>query len=170
MADFHWRDSGSGGSGAQGAQGFQGLTGAQGAAGSQGAQGNQGAAGAGSTAPNNVTNTSYVGSGQVPASAGASSTNGQSSTGTFSTDNILFTVSDSASRNTMLCQTSYASADISAISDPGNIFLSSDAGVGIVVSKALNSNTLTFKNRTGVTTTITIQAINSAITSATVWA
>lgn len=145
-----------------GPQGFQGVTGAQ------GFQGTAGAAG-GASAPNNVTNNSFVGSGQTPALAGASAGNLQSSSCIFGTTAMLFMVTLTNESNSILCQAGYASSAISAISDPGNFFRSSDSGIGIYISKASNSFSMSFKNRTGASNVILVQAINAPITSATAW-
>lgn len=145
-----------------GPQGFQGSTGAQ------GFQGTAGAAG-GATSPNNSTNNTFVGSGQVPALVGATAGNNQSCTATFGTTAMLFMVSLGTEGNSILCQGSYASSAISAISDPGNYFLSSDSGIGIYIHKAINSFDIVFKNRTGASDVILVQAINAPINTATVW-
>jgi hypothetical protein len=122
------------------------------------------------TAPNDVTNASYVGSGQVPASAAAAANDLETSTATFSRDIMEFTVYEATGRKAMKCFACYASTGISAISDPGGLFLNSDAGTGIYVFKSAASNVISVKNRLGSTVTITIQATNSEITSATAWA
>lgn len=143
------------------------VTGAQGP---QGAQGFQGPAGSGSTtAPNNGTNPTYVGSGQTPTSGGATAGNGQSSTATFSTDTILFVITLGTERESIICHTSYASNKISALSDTGGYFLNMDSGVGVYISKPVNSAVVTVKNRMGASDVILIQGVNTAITAATIW-
>lgn len=145
-----------------GPQGFQGSTGPQ------GFQGVAGTAG-GSSAPNNSTNNTFVGSGQTPTLAGALAGINQSSTATFGSTAMLFMVTLGTEGNSILCQGSYASSAISSISDPGNFFLSIDSGIGIYIHKVANSFVVTFKNRTGAADIILVQAINAPITSATVW-
>lgn len=146
-----------------GPQGFQGSAGAQ------GFQGVAGTAG-GSSAPNNPTNHTFVGSGQTPTLAGASAANGQTSTATFSTTAMIFMITLGTEGQYILCGTSYGSNHISAIDDPGSLFLNSDSGIGLYIFKSSNSFTVSFKNRTGASDIITVQSINSAVTSATVWA
>lgn len=121
------------------------------------------------TATNNGTNSSWIGSGQTPASASQNATNGQTSTGTFDRDIMQFTIYEATGRRSILCFADYASGVVTAVSDPSNIFLPSDSGTGIYVSKSASSNVISVKNRLGSTVTITIQAINSNITSATAW-
>ena len=146
--------------------------GPQGYQGAQGPQGYQGVAGAagGSSAPNNPTNPSFVGSGQTPASAGATASNGQTATGTFGTQAILFMVTYVLTGQYILCGTSYAASTISSIDDPGNLFTSNPSGPGIYISKLANSDTISLKNLTGSSSQILVQGINSPITSATAWA
>lgn len=136
-----------------------------------GPQGPQGDSGSSSgIANNNTTNASFIGSGQVPASLGAIAGAGQSSSCTFGADLIVFSILLQNEREGILCQTSHHSSFISALSDPGGLFLSVDMGVGIWVHKALDSNVIQFKNRTGASNQITIQAFNSTIIAATPWA
>lgn len=121
-------------------------------------------------ATNDATNASWVGSGQSPASAAAAAANGETTTGTFDRDIMMFTIYEATGRRAIVCNANYASTGISAVSDPSGIFLDADAGTGIYVSKTAASNVISVKNRLGSTVTITIQAINSNITSATAWA
>jgi len=121
-------------------------------------------------ATNDATNASWVGSGQSPASASAAADNGETSTGTFDRDIMVFTIYEATGRRSVMCNANYASAGITAVSDPSGIFLDADAGTGIYVSKSAASNVISVKNRLGGTVTITIQAINSNITSSTAWA
>lgn len=137
-------------------------------AGAQGAQGAQGTSGS-SIAPNDPTNPTFVGSGQTPSDPGATANNLESCTATFSRNAIWFFV-EVDTGEAVLCYASYITAVITAISDPSGIFLSSDAGVGIYISKSANSDTLTFKNRLGGSHEILVQAVNALITATTPWA
>ena len=145
-----------------GPQGFQGATG------NQGFQGATGAAG-GSSAPNNPTNNSFVGSGQTPTLVGATAGAGQTATCTFGTKYIAFTVSLGNEGSGFECRTTYADSVISAIDDPNNLFTNSPTGSGIYVFKSANSEVVSFRNLTGSSDVILVQAINSPITAATVW-
>jgi hypothetical protein len=70
----------------------------------------------------------------------------------------------------MLLQATFATDRITSFSDPSEIFLTSDAGTGIFVSKSAASNVITIKNRMGGTRTISVVFFSDTITSATVWA
>lgn len=134
--------------------------------GAQGAQGTSGSAG-GSTSPNNVTNNTFVGSGQIPALPGAMAANGQTATCTFGAIAMQFTVT--VGTNYFFGGTCFASSNISSLDDPGGIFTSSPTGTGIYIFKSPNSSTISFRNLTGSSVSILVQAINSPITAATVW-
>lgn len=82
----------------------------------------------------------------------------------------LFAVTSTATNSGALLFASYATATISAISDPSNMFLSADAGTGIYISKSASSNVISFKNRTGGTTTIGVVSVFSTVTSIGAWA
>lgn len=118
---------------------------------------------------NNTTNASFVTSGQIPASAGATASDGQSATATFSQDAIMFTVSVATDRTSFLCYANYAAAAVTCLSDPSGIFLPTDTGTGIYVTKSASSGVITIKNRTGNSRAITFQAINSNFISTTAW-
>lgn len=119
---------------------------------------------------NDTTNTSFVNSGETAESAAASATSLQSASATFSTDTIMFTVTVGTDRQSILCHADYATATITAVSDPSNIFLASDSGTGIYISKSATSAVVTVKNRTGNTRAILIQAFNSNLSSVSAWA
>lgn len=113
---------------------------------------------------NNTTNTSYVGS-VAPSSTGATATNLQSSTVTWGgTSGVLIEVALSTDES-MLLHASYTSTAITAISDPSGIFLTSDAGTGIYVSKSAASATVSFKNRMGGSRGITVHLLNSVVSA-----
>jgi len=121
------------------------------------------------TVPNNPTNNTFVGSGQVPASPGATAADGETSTATFSTQAMMFMVTIDTG-DSFICHTNYFTNLVTSMSDPGNKFLISDAGVGIYIFKSSSSYVLSVKNRLGSSHAILIQALNSEITSATPWA
>ena len=68
------------------------------------------------------------------------------------------------------CSTSFNASRITALSDHDNLFLLSDAGTGIYVSKSAASATITVKNRMGSSKDIEIKALTNRITNATAWA
>lgn len=63
-----------------------------------------------------------------------------------------------------------ASPVINVVSDPDNIFKSTDSGTGIFVFKNPNSDLISFKSRLGISFRIEIMAINTQILSPTNWA
>jgi hypothetical protein len=113
---------------------------------------------------NDATNASYV-EGLVPAIGFASVNDGQSSTVIFGGSNsIKFIVSLSGGQS-IECHASFLSNVISAISDPGNIFLLSDSGTGIYITKSSSSATLTVKSRMGLTLNIGLIALSGSLTT-----
>jgi hypothetical protein len=99
----------------------------------------------------------------------ASATDGQSATFTFDARGVIEFQVDVGTDGGMVIACDYKSAGINALSDPSNLFLATDAGTGIVVTKSANSAAVTVKNRTGTTETIGILAVRSPITAATAW-
>jgi hypothetical protein len=99
----------------------------------------------------------------------ASATDGQSATFTFGTRGVIEFQVDVGTDGGMVIACDYKSAGINALSDPSNLFLATDAGTGIVVTKSANSAAVTVKNRTGTTENIGILAVRSPITAATAW-
>ena len=59
---------------------------------------------------------------------------------------------------------------LSAISDPSELFLLTDAGVGIYVVKSLTSNSITVKNRMGSNRNVEIQVKQGSLQNIAVWA
>jgi hypothetical protein len=118
---------------------------------------------------NDATNASYV-SGLGAAAAGASAADATTSTVTFAEDAIMFKVEIGTTRQTVLCSTSYTDATVSFLSDPGNVALLSDAGVGIYIFKSANSDVVSIKNRFGAARVIRVQGIACTVTSSTTWA
>jgi hypothetical protein len=119
---------------------------------------------------NNVTNLSYV-SGLRQASAFTSVANLLTSTMTFDATLNMFTFQiQVGSGQAIICFANFLSAGVTCYSDPSNIFLPTDAGVGIVVTKPASSRVITVRTRIGSTQLIGIQIIAGALASATVWA
>ncbi len=106
---------------------------------------------------------------KLPNTAYLSVTNLFSSTLTFDSDGcMLFTIV--VDGYNMLCMANYALATITVLADAGNLFLATDAGIGVYVGKSASSYNVVVKNRMGSAQNIIIQSINSNITSATTWA
>lgn len=74
-----------------------------------------------------------------------------------------------SSNEAMIVTATQSSASISCISDIGGIFLNSDAGTGIYVSKSSSSAVVTIKNRLGGSRTIQVVSANNAVSAATAW-
>lgn len=120
---------------------------------------------------NDTTNASLV-SGLVAGSAGASAADGESMVITFAENVMMFHIeinSASFAGESMLCVSSKVSAGVSAPSDLGGLFLLSDAGVGLYISKSAASNDITIKSRLGEAATIRVRLIECSGT-ATAWA
>ena len=119
---------------------------------------------------NDTTNASLVEGGVVALSAFASVVNLQACSFTLTGTNVYrFWVSLSDGTG-FLCTGNYASADISAISDPSGIFLITDAGTGVWVHKNATSNSIRIKNRTGGTLNIEVHTETGKIATPAVWA
>jgi hypothetical protein len=118
--------------------------------------------------PSNATNAS-ASPDLTNKAAFASATDGQSATFTFDARGVIEFQVDVGTDGGMVIACDYKSTGINALSDPSNLFLATDAGTGIVVTKSANSAVVTVKNRTGTTKTIGILAVRSPITAATAW-
>lgn len=99
-----------------------------------------------------------------------SPTNLQSCSGTFGGFYALFYITDNTTGRAALLSANFSVGGISIISDSGSLFLATDAGTGIYVSKPSNSMVISFKNRLGATTGINVVALNCEITSIGAWA
>jgi hypothetical protein len=117
----------------------------------------------------NTTNATFVGL-ISPSSAGAVAADLQSATVTLGGSNGYTFSVEMTTGESMLLQATFATDRITSFSDPSEIFLTSDAGTGIFVSKSAASNVITIKNRMGGTRTISVVFFSDTITSATVWA
>lgn len=119
---------------------------------------------------NNATNASFV-SDVAPAAAGATAADAESATATFDSDYILFRLESVGTvRAGMLVATTYDGTAISSLSDPANLLLLSDAGVGYYISKSAASSDVVVKNRMGESVEVVVKAVGCQITAATAWA
>ena len=98
----------------------------------------------------------------------ASSASGTSATFTFDSRGAIEFLVDVNTDGGMVIACDYKATTINALSDPSGLFLATDAGTGIVVTKSANSAAVTIKNRTGATKTIGVLAVRSSLT-ATAW-
>ena len=98
----------------------------------------------------------------------ATSASGTSATFTFGTRGAIEFLVDANTSGGMTIACDYKATGINALSDPSNLFLATDAGTGIVVTKSANSAAVTLKNRLGVNTAIGVLAIRASGT-ATTW-
>jgi len=98
----------------------------------------------------------------------ATSASGTSATFTFGTRGAIEFLVDANTSGGMTIACDYKATGINALSDPSGLFLDTDAGTGIVVTKSANSAAVTLKNRLGVNTAIGVLAIRASGT-ATAW-
>ena len=118
---------------------------------------------------NNPTNASLVEGGVVALGAFASVSNLQSCTFALNNTNYFrFWISLSSGQG-LICSGDYNTAAISALTDPNDLLLLTDAGTGVYVGKSATSRTITVKNRTGGTIGIEIHTETGIITSPTIW-
>jgi len=119
---------------------------------------------------NQGTNSSFVGGISAQNNYGTSA-DGTTATCTFQTPQLMYIMQIQCEDGKSFCiHADFASADITCTADPSNIFLTSDSGVGVYVSKVGASATISFKNRTGASQRIGIQAISGNFSSVTAWA
>lgn len=119
---------------------------------------------------NNATNASVIEDQLVALQAFPSVTDGQSCSFTIANTNFYkFYISLSDGRG-LMCTASQALSNISAVADPSDIFLTSDAGTGVYVYKSSSSGIINIKNRTGSTLNFEIHVESGRISSATAWA
>jgi hypothetical protein len=85
-------------------------------------------------------------------------------TGSQSID-VVLTVDGNAIR--MI--TDYKRNTFTIISDAANLFLESDSGTGIFVSKAINNDSISFKSRMGTAVPVEIRAMTNQLTNITGW-
>ena len=109
----------------------------------------------------------------TPTGAYQSVTNLQVCTATFgdsANTGFLFTITSSINKDSALLFATFAGAGISAVANADSLFLPTDAGTGIYVTKSAATGVISFKNRTGFTATIGINAINCTVTGIGAWA
>lgn len=119
---------------------------------------------------NNGTNASFVPGAIVAANAFPSVADGQSASATFAGSNAIEFVVALSSGEAIRCATSFSSNLITALSDLSGLFLLSDSGVGIFVSKSSSSGVVTVKNRMGGARNIEIKALTTGVSGAAAWA
>ena len=119
---------------------------------------------------NNLINTSLIEGGVVALSAFPSVTNLQSCTFQLVGTNFFRFWISLATGEGLICSGNYATANISALTDPSALFLTTDAGTGIYVAKSATSRTITVKNRMGVSVGIEIHTESGKVTSPSIWA
>jgi hypothetical protein len=120
---------------------------------------------------NDTTNNSAVSS-IIPESNPTAIANNLSAVFTFSnfqsgTSSAMFVVSTNTF--SVVCVADFATTRISFLSDFGNNALIADAGVGLFISKSASSDSVTIKNRLGVSASILVQPMVGSV-SATAWA
>lgn len=118
------------------------------------------------TIEQNTTNLAIIDAAVAVDNTGVSVNNLQSSTFTFTGAACEFIVS--ADSKAMRCCCSIASNTVDCLWDTDNMFLASDAGTGIVVTKS--TGTVTVKNRLGTAADFKIRLLVGQVTSATGWA
>lgn len=102
--------------------------------------------------------------------ASTSVSNGQSCAITFASSRSPYELEINASSTQYLTvKCGFATTAISSPYDPFGLFLTSDAGTGIYVSKSATSNVVTVKNRLGTSANFQITATSALITSVTAW-
>lgn len=99
----------------------------------------------------------------------ASAASGTTATFTFDARGAMEFLVDVNTDGGMTIACDYKSTIINALSDPSSLFLATDAGAGIYVSKSANSAVVSLKNNMGATKTIGVLAVRSPITAATAW-
>lgn len=119
---------------------------------------------------NDTTNTAFVGGAVSRFSTPVAAADGFSASASFGGSESILVAVGMDSGESLLLHTSKGGTAITALSDPSGIFLTADLGVGVFVSKAAGSSTVTFKNRMGGPKNIEIKALTNRLTGATVWA
>jgi hypothetical protein len=115
------------------------------------------------------TNASYVAGGITGVSAFPSVSDLQTSTVTLSGSNAYQFIVSLDSGESFVGFTSFNASAISALSDPDGVFLTSDAGTGVYVSKSPGSAVLSVKNRMGSSKNIEVKTLTTAISTSTAW-
>jgi hypothetical protein len=118
-----------------------------------------------STIEQDTTNLSLIDASLAVDNTGVSASNLQSCTFTFAGPACEFIVA--AANDAFKCCCSLGSNIVDCTWDPGNKFLATDAGTGVVVTKS--SAIVTVKNRTGGPVTFKIKTTVGQITASTAW-
>jgi hypothetical protein len=118
---------------------------------------------------NNATNASFVGL-VAPSASFATAANLQSATVTLGGSQAFTFQISLSSGECLLVQGCSALSTLTCLSDMSNLFLTSDAGTGIFVSKSTASSVITIKNRMGASRDIGVVFFGNTVTSSTVWA
>lgn len=116
---------------------------------------------------NRSVSSSFITPFQVSAPTAAS--DGQSMTLTLSGSALYYINISTSSNESLVVTANFASAAVSSPSDPSALFLPSDSGTGIYVSKSSSSAVITIKNRLGGSRTFQIVSANNAVSAATAW-
>jgi len=114
-------------------------------------------------------NASYVEGGITGVSAFPSVGNLQSSTVTLSGSNAYQFIVSLNSGESFVGFASFNGSRVSALSDPDGVFLTSDAGTGIYVSKSAASSVISVKNRMGSSKNIEVKTLTTAISTVAAW-
>ena len=117
----------------------------------------------------NGTNPSFSSAALVPNGTIPSAANLQSATVTLAGGNSYAFVVSLNSGESLVLASSFATATVTAVSDPSGLFLATDSGTGIYVGKSAGSAVLTFRNRTGSAKNIDIRFLTNTVSSATAW-
>jgi hypothetical protein len=119
---------------------------------------------------NNTTNASFVEAAIVANGAFAASADGTSCSATFGGSNAILLSVALSTGEYLLFSTSFAAANLTALSDQSGLYLNSDAGTGIYVSKSAASGVITVKNRMGGSRNIEVKALTNSLSSLSAWA
>lgn len=109
----------------------------------------------------------------TPQTTFQSVTNLQVCTATFgdsANTGFLFTITSSINKDSALLFATFAGGGIAGIANADGLFLPTDAGTGIYVTKSAATGVISFKNRTGATATIGIICFNATVTGIGAWA
>jgi hypothetical protein len=117
------------------------------------------------TVEQNATNKSVVDMAPAVANDGVSVNDGQACTFTFGSNAARFLIE--ADGTSLECACGKTNNSVDCLWDTDNLFLSSDAGSGIVVTKS--SNVVTIKSRLGSASTIFVKILYGQVLSATAW-
>ena len=119
---------------------------------------------------NNPTNTSFADAAIVPTGTFASAADGTSASATFGGSSAIEFVVALSTGESVRCSTSLAAGVITAVSDISSLFLTSDAGTGLYISKSAASAVVTVKNRMGGARNIEIRSLTNRISGVSAWA